>query len=220
MKLNYFGKIVDGLWRKDQHSVDVEHITQKPIFPRNPDGSKKIKKRSGKAFAIDHDSPESSFTTDTQADFIFNSAKGRTIRVERPFLAIREDAPISIRGLCKHNTAPLVDPAGLCVAVYGDGTIETVYVKESRTLKEKLSPMESKFNEFKTQGQSDSLAWKSVARIIVLGVKASPTHTSDYLNKDDADKLFKKINSTKGTLDQVIETEAARLRKKKQRDAN
>jgi hypothetical protein len=62
-------------------------------------------------------------------------------------------------------------------------------------------------------------AWKEVAKIIVLGVKESPTHTTGYLTSKESATLYKKINSTKGTLAPVIEKEAACLLKKWQRKA-
>lgn len=75
-----------------------------------------------------------------------------------------------------------------------------------------------KFRVFKEQVGTDIGAWKEVAKIIVLGVKNSPQHTSYYLSSRESSNLNRKIISTKGSLDQVIEKEAKRLLKNWQRE--
>jgi len=96
MKLKYFGKNIQGTWRKEQGPVAIERI------------------RKGTASDV----------SDTQADFVFDSTAGTTIRVERNFLPIREDAPIEI---CK--------PDGWnATAIYASGEKEIVRVRKTKTL--------------------------------------------------------------------------------------
>ena len=117
MKLRYFGNETPGTWRKEQVSEPLRCREWK-----------------------DKELHDDYCGTETEAAFVFETTAGRTIRVDRPFLPIREDPPVELKGCIngkngERMNGPDLNPTGdYAVAVYANKSEEVVFVCETATL--------------------------------------------------------------------------------------